>query len=199
MNMKKALVSVMITGVLFFLSACGSGSGSLFRDDISDFISGSYQLYDTVSSAENSDDFARIYLAEDQDISSVASELQKHEEPTEMSEPRNGKQILVYDNQFVTLTESEDDSSDTIIELAGEEFVRNNYSPSFFEGYLLATFLNNIFGNSWSNDRSQACRSNPDRCYGGYGSAGTFVGKNAVPSLRGGSSSVRGGGIGEGK
>lgn len=189
---------MMIVGVLLFVAACGNGSGSIFKDSIEDYISNQYQLFDTVTSTDNSDEFARIYLAENQDIASVASELQNHEEPTEMSEQNEGKQIFIYDNQFVTLTESEVDSSDTMIEIAEEEFVKNNYSPGFFEGYLLASLLGNMFGNNWNNNRNQACRTNPNRCYGGYNSGGTFVGKNSVPTIRG-ASSVRGGGIGAGK
>lgn len=199
MIVKRTLLSVIIAGVLVFLAACGNGSGSIFRDDIEDFISDNYQLYDTVSSTENSDDFSKIYLAENQEISNVSSTLQDHLEPTEMSELKDNKQILVYDDQFVTLTVSEDNSNDTLVEVAGEEFVRRHYRPSFFEGYLLASFLNNLFGNNWSRDRNQACRVNPDLCYGGYNSSGGFAGKSGTPSIRGGSSSVRGGGPGTGK
>ena len=188
----------MIVGVLLFVAACGNGSGSLFKDGIEDYIGNQYQLHDTVTSAENSDQFARIYLAQNQDIASVASDLQSHEEPTEMSEQNNGKQIFIYDNQFVTLTESEDDPSNTMIEIAEEEFVKNNYSPGFFEGYLLASLLGNMFGNNWSRNRNQLCQVNPSRCYGGYNAGGTFIGKNSVPTIRG-ASSVRGGGTGAGK
>ncbi|QBP43091.1 DUF4247 domain-containing protein [Paenisporosarcina antarctica] len=189
----------MIVSVLLFVSACGngSGSGSLFKDGIEDYIGSTYQLFDTVTSTANSDDYAQVYIAENQDISTVASDIQNHEKPSEMSEERDGKQIFIYDNQFVTLTESQDNSSDTMIEVAGEEFVQKNYRPSFFEGYLLASLLGNMFGNNWGSNRSQACKVNPSSCYGGYNAAGTFAGKNSVPSIRG--SSVRGGGTGSGK
>ncbi|WP_240733130.1 DUF4247 domain-containing protein [Jeotgalibacillus sp. S-D1] len=196
--MKKTFLSLLIVGVMLFVAACGNGGGSLFNDSIDDYISNNYSLYDTISSTENSDEYARVYLAEDRDISAVSSELQDHEEPTEMSELREGKQVFIYDNQFVTLTESEDNSSDTMIEVAEEEFVRNNYSPGFFQGYLLASVLGNMFGNNWGSQRNQACAANPERCYGGYNSAGTYVGKNSIPTIRG-ASTVRGGGTGSGK
>lgn len=199
MIVKRALVSVIIAGVLVFLAACGNGSGSTFSEDIEDFISDNYQLYDTVSSTENSGNFSTIYLADNQDISAVAKKLQNHSKPTEMSELKDDKQILVYDDQFVTLTKSKENSADTLVEVADEDFVRHNYRPSFFQGYLLASFINNLFGNNWSRDRNQACRVNPDHCYGGYNSSGGFAGKKGTPSVRGGSSSVRGGGPGTGK
>lgn len=188
---------MMIVSVLLFVSACGNGSGSLFKDGIEDYIGSTYQLFDTVTSTANSDDYAQVYIAENQDISTVASDIQNHEKPSEMSEERDGKQIFIYDKQFVTLTESQDDASDTMIEVAGEEFVQKNYRPSFFEGYLVASLLGNMFGNNWSSNRNQACSLNPSRCYGGYNSADSFAGKNAIPTIRGGS--VRGGGIGSGK
>ncbi|KIL46416.1 DUF4247 domain-containing protein [Jeotgalibacillus campisalis] len=196
--MKKSILSVLIAAVLLFVAACGNGSGSIFKDGIEEFISNTYPLYDTIASTENSDQYARVYRAENQDIASVADSLQGHEEPTEMSEENEGKQIFIYDQYFVTLTQSEDNASNTMIEVAEEEFVRNNYSPGFFEGYLLASLLGNIFGNNWSTQRNQTCNLNPERCYGGYNSSGSYVGKTSTPTIRGASTN-RGGGTGSGK
>jgi len=192
------LLSILIVGVLLFVAACGNGSGSIFQDGIDEYVANTYPLYDTIASTENSDQYARVYVAENQDIASISSELQNHETPTEMSEITEGKQVFIYDNQFVTLTESEENASDTMIEVAEEEFVRDNYNPSFFQGYLLASLIGNMFGNNWSSSRNQQCQSSPERCYGGYTSSGSYVGKNSTPTIRGASSN-RGGGTGSGK
>ncbi|WP_244093875.1 DUF4247 domain-containing protein [Jeotgalibacillus sp. R-1-5s-1] len=194
--MKRSMVTILIVAVMLFLAACGNG-GSIFKDGIRDYISTTYPLYDTISSASNTDQYASVYQAQGRDIASVSEELQNHETPEDLSEIRDGKQILVYDDLFVTLTESEENASDTMIEVAEEEFARDNYRPSFFEGYLLASLLNTRFGSGWSTSRSQDCNLYPERCYGGYNSSGTYVGKNAIPTIRG--SSNRGGGIGSGK
>ncbi|MBM7580366.1 DUF4247 domain-containing protein [Jeotgalibacillus terrae] len=195
--MKRSIMSVMIITVMMFTAACGNSGGSIFKDGIEDYISTTYTLYDTVESAENSDRYARIYQAENTNLSSVSDSLQSHETPDEMSEINNGKQIFIYDDVFVTLTESEEDADNTMIEVAEQEFARNNYGPSFFEGYLLASLISNIFGNNWYDSRSRQCNINPERCYGGYNSAGSYVGKNSTPTIRG--SSNRGGGVGFGK
>lgn len=198
--MKRTLVSVLVTGVLIFLSACGSGNGfgSLFGKDIEDYIADNYTLYDTVASTTYSDDYAAVYRAQNQDLSSVADDLMGYAEPTEKSDPKDGKQIFVYDGLFVTLTQKNGEP-DTMIEVAGEDFARDNYTPGFFEGYLLASVIDNLFDSGWRASRSQQCRANPDRCYDGYGSSGGFVGKNKTPSVRGAASTVRGGGPGSGK
>ncbi|KIL50724.1 hypothetical protein KP77_13440 [Jeotgalibacillus alimentarius] len=195
--MKRSIMSVLIVAVMMFTAACGNSEGSIFKDGIEDYISTTYTLYDTVESAENSDRYARIYQAENTGLSAVSDSLQSHETPDEMSEINNGKQIFIYDNVFVTLTESEEDADNIMIEVAEQEFARNNYGPSFFEGYLLASLISNIFGNNWYDSRSRQCSINPERCYGGYNSAGSYVGKNSTPTIRG--SSNRGGGVGFGK
>ncbi|TFD97143.1 DUF4247 domain-containing protein [Jeotgalibacillus salarius] len=187
----------MIVAVMLFVAACGNSGGSIFKDGIEDFVSTTYTLYDTVESAENSDRYARIYQAENTDLQAVSDELQNHETPDEMSDINDGKQIFIYDNLFVTLTESDEDPGNTMIEVAEEEFARNNYRPSFFEGYLLASLISNVFGNNWSSNRNRQCNTNPERCYGGYNSAGSYVGKTSTPTIRG--SGNRGGGVGSGK
>ncbi|WP_404430042.1 DUF4247 domain-containing protein [Sutcliffiella horikoshii] len=197
--MKKPLLSLILTFTLL-LSACSSGSNGLFKDDIVDFISNEYRIYDTVSSVTDAENFSEIYIAEDRELDEVASTISSHEQPEEMSERKDGKQVLVYDNLFVILTEDEEDPSNTFIEVANDQFVRNNYSPDFFDGLFLYWMLSNLLGNDWGNTQKQKCQQNPDNCYGGYGqSGGTFKGSNQTPTIRNGGSSVRGGGPGAGK
>ncbi|MBP3040107.1 DUF4247 domain-containing protein [Bacillaceae bacterium Marseille-Q3522] len=193
----------MILAAVVFLEACGTeeaGSGWIFQESIYDYISSNYPLYDTVSSTTYSDDYAEIYIAENQDIATVASDLQNHLDPSNMSELKEGRQIFIYDDQFVTLTQSTENPSNTLIEVASDEFVRDNYDPDFLEGFIVASVIDEIFDVDWRSSRRDSCRKNPNYCYGGYGSSGSFIGKNPVPpSVRSSSSSVRGGGTGSGK
>jgi hypothetical protein len=200
--MKKRLLPLLLSVVLL-LAACGSnaGSGSLFKEGIAEFINNEYTLYDTVSSASNSSNFSEIYIAENQSIEEVASNISGHIEPVEKSEMKDDKQVLVYDTLFVILTKDKEDSANTTIEVANDEFVRNNYSPSFFDGLLLLWVLDEVLDvDDWGKKQRLKCQRNPNNCYGGYGaSGGSFKGLNKTPTIRGGSSSVRGGGPGSGK
>jgi len=183
------------------LSACSSTSGGLFKDGVAAFINNEYIIYDTVSSVENSDNFSEIYLAENQTIDDVTLNISSYEQPIEMSEKKDGKQVLVYDNLFVIITEDEDNQANTFIEVANNEFVRNNYSPDFFDGLFILWVLDDLLDvDDWGKKRKSQCNNNPEYCYDGYGgSGGSFKGINKTPTIRGGSSSVRGGGPGAGK
>jgi Domain of unknown function (DUF4247) len=199
--MKKPLLPLLLSVVLL-LAACGSntGGGSLFKEGIAEFINNEYVIHDTVSSVSNSSNFSEIYIAENQSIEEVSSTISGHIEPVEKSEIKDDKQVLVYDQLFVILTKDEENTANTYIEVANDEFVKNNYSPSFFNGLLLFWVLDDLLDvDDWGKKQNLKCRKNPNYCYGGYGaSGGSFKGLNQTPTIRKGSS-VRGGGPGSGK
>ena len=181
--MKKSLFFVLISFTLM-LTACGSGtqtSGSTtFNHGIAAFINDHYTFYDVISSQDNTSDLSEIYIAEDQTIDQVVVELKGYQEPTNISEKHDMKQVLVYDD------------------LASQGFVRDNYQPSFFNGLFAIWMLNNLLGSdNWVNKRQNECQYRED-CYGGYYSSGGYY-KNSdnTRSIR--SSTVRGGGPGSGK
>ncbi|MEN2766935.1 DUF4247 domain-containing protein [Ornithinibacillus xuwenensis] len=198
--MKKPLL-VLILSVTLLLSACSSSSGGLFKDGVVEFIDSEYRLYDTVNSATDSDNFSEIYIAENKSLTEVASDIISYQQPSEESELKDGKQVLVYDNLFVILTEDEENQDNTYIEVANDKFVRNNYNPSFFNGLFVLWVLDDLLDvDDWSKNRNLKCQKDPSYCYGGYGtSGGSFKGKNSKPTIRSGSSPVRGGGPGAGK
>jgi hypothetical protein len=198
--LKKSIVIVLISMLL--LAACGtsSGGGSIFKEGVVEFINNNYTFSDTVASATENSNYSEIYIAENQSIDDVAQAIQNHQEPARISEKKDNKQVLVYDQLFVILTEDEQNASNTMIEVANDQFVRNNYSPDFFDGLLLLWVLDEVLDvDDWGKNQRLKCRNNPDLCYRGYSSSGgTFKGYNKSP-VRGGSSSVRGGGPGAGK
>ena len=203
--MKKPLLFVMLS-FLLFLSACGSGAqgsttGSFFKDGIAEFINTNYILHDVVTSQVRSEDISEIYIAENKSIDEVATELQAHETPREISEKKDDKQVLVYNNSFVILTPDESDPENTMVEMATTNFVRDNYSPDFFDGLLVMWLLDEIFDvDDWGKNRRNKCYSNEDDCYRGYGSSGgSYKHFGESSTVRGGTSTVRGGGPGTGK
>ncbi|WP_077303066.1 DUF4247 domain-containing protein [Virgibacillus pantothenticus] len=199
--MKRSLSFVLVS-LLLFLTACGSqantSEGTLFEHDIAEFINQNYTFQDVVSSQENSSDISEIYIAEDKSIDEVVNELQEHEEPEKLSERSDNKQALIYDNLFVIVTEDEDNPENSTVEIAEQQFVRDNYNPSFFNGLFALWLLDEVLDvDDWGKKRQRKCKNSGD-CYGGYQSSGGLYKKSSdSKSIR--SSSVRGGGPGAGK
>ncbi|ASN07341.1 DUF4247 domain-containing protein [Virgibacillus necropolis] len=157
-------------------------------NDIDDIIEANFPLMDVVQADSNS---AEIYATKRFELSELASVLTETIEPDEKSEVKDNQQIFIYPDEFVTLKVSEDDNDALIIEVAEDEFVRRNYSPSFLGTYFAFRLLDNVFGvNDWNRRRSQECRSG--NCYGGYTGGGY-----GTPNR--GDTSFRGGGPGSGK
>lgn len=180
----------LLTAFILLLSACG------ITKDIQEIVEDRYQLEDVVESSVDSSDVSKIYNAEE-DIPTVASYLQEQIKPNEVSELKEGKQILVYDDYIVTLQES-DDASNTLVEVATVGFVRDNYQPDFFDGLLAYYILDEILDvDDWGKKQKKRCLNATGNCYGGYGTTGgTYKGPTTIPSFRG---SSRGGGPGTGK
>ncbi|MCA0171586.1 DUF4247 domain-containing protein [Bacillus sp. RAR_GA_16] len=179
----------LLAAFILLLSACG------ITKDIQEIVEDRYQLEDVVESSVDSSDVSKVYSAEE-DIPSVASYLQEQIKPNEVSELKDGKQILVYDDYIVTLEDRNDDS--TTVEVATVGFVRDNYRPSFFDGLLAYYILDEILDvDDWGKKQKNRCLNATGNCYEGYGSTGgSYKGPTTIPSFRG---SSRGGGPGTGK
>jgi hypothetical protein len=191
--MKRQVIgAAFLISAILLLIGCGMNS-------ILDIISDKYPLADVVESSTNSKDTARVFAAENQDLSEVSSLIQSEKKPDNVSEAKDDKQVLIYDDYFVTLTKDEEDSNDTIIEVASHGFVRDNYSPDFFDGLIAYYILSNLFNvNDWSNRQSNRCINAAGDCYKGYNaSGGAYKGPARPSSFRG--SLNRGGGPGAGK
>ncbi|GGF06128.1 hypothetical protein GCM10010954_00610 [Halobacillus andaensis] len=157
---------------------------------IRQLLSDSFPLLDTVETDEG---HSEIFMTQNLTLPETAEEIENKIEPEEVSDRDEGKQVLIYPDEFVILQESEEEPGLILIELASDEFVRNNYSPSFFQGLLAYSLLNRMLGSSdWANRREARCQSEGG-CYGGY----SMYGGSNSGSFRG--SSNRGGGPGTGK
>lgn len=190
--MKRLTGLILLTAFVLLVSACG------ITKDIQEVVEDRYQLDDVVESSIDSGDVSRVYTAEGKDIPSVSSYLQEQIKPNEVSELKEGKQVLVYDDFIVSLTEGDNDSN-TLVEVATIGFVRDNYRPSFFDGLLAYYILDEILDvDDWGKKQKSRCNNSLGNCYGGYKSTGgTYKGPSTIPSFRG--SGSRGGGPGTGK
>ncbi|MFD1863550.1 DUF4247 domain-containing protein [Planococcus chinensis] len=181
---KKTWLTGVVAAVLF-LSACGS----LVQAE--DYVEDNYTFVNAVQSESGSNSRAMMYRS-GKDIEGTIAELSEIQEPEQIGEKVEGRQVMVYDDEFIILTEDPDNPGSTLVEVADDEFVRNHYNPGFFTGMFFGSFISNRFGSGWS--QSQATRCARGGCYSGGG------GYNSIPSTTGGRGSVfRGGGPGVGK
>lgn len=160
---------------------------------IEELIQRAFPLLDTVQSSNG---ISKIYMTKELTLPEVADQLSNQVKPDEISERQKDKQVLVYPETFVIIQESDEEPGLVTIELASDQFVRNNYSPSFFDGLLAYYILDEVLDvDDWFKKRKNTCQRTND-CYGGYGMYGGLKSNNSG-SLRG--SSNRGGGPGAGK
>ncbi|MBT2216580.1 DUF4247 domain-containing protein [Virgibacillus dakarensis] len=160
-------------------------------EQIDDVIEANFSLMDVVSGEGNQ--HAEIYATKRFALSELATVLIDAMEPEKASEVKDNQQIFIYPDHFVTLKESEEDDNVLLIEVAEDEFVRRNYSPSFLGTYFTFRLLDSLFGNNWSNRRAETCRAGD--CYGGYTGKGYYP--DGKPKR--GNTTFRGGGPGAGK
>lgn len=161
--------------------------------NIESLIKESFPLLDTVRSEQG---ISRIYMTKELTLPEVADSLSNAINPEENSERQENKQVLVYPDHFVIIQESTEEAGVITIELAEDDFVKNNYSPGFFNGLFAGYLLNRMLGsNDWYDRRRSTCQQTGN-CYGGYGMYGNYN-AGGTSSMRG--STNRGGGPGTGK
>jgi len=153
-------------------------------NQIDALIADHFSLADTVQGDTGT---VQVYATINFEHEELASLLTSSIQPQETSEVVDGQQIFIYPEHFVTLKPSPDDETVLLIEVAPEQFVRNNYAPSFLSTFFTIQMLNSLFGNGWANSQAQSCQAG--NCYGGYTSA--------APNR--GNTTFRGGGTNAGK
>lgn len=158
-------------------------------DDIAAMLGNTFYLLDVVSGESEE---AYVYATRQFSVQELANLVAELKVPEEISEFKENRQILVYDDHFVTFQQAEENEDITLIEVASDEFVENNYSPNYFNGFFTFLLLNRMIGsNNWSNNRMERCRNT--QCYGGYSNSRSYNTNNR------GMSNYRGGGPGAGK
>ncbi|MEI4803252.1 DUF4247 domain-containing protein [Bacillus sp. NPDC077411] len=116
----------------FALSGCQNGKSIQDR-------------YPLESVAKDGKQESYVYRAANQTVPQVAKELMNEQEPKQASKEDENQMFLVYSDKIYNLQKDKEKPSDTLIEISNKEFVRQNYQPSFLQGYLLASILDDIF------------------------------------------------------
>ncbi|PAV28722.1 DUF4247 domain-containing protein [Virgibacillus profundi] len=148
------------------------------NDEIDDIIEANFPLMEEITGESQK---AEIYATKEFKLTELASVLSTTVKPEEISEVKDNQQILIYPDEFITLRESDEDQDVLMIEVAGDEFVKRNYSSSFLSTYFTIRLLENMLGvNNWGNR-----------------SRGEYRGMRDIPNR--GNTTFRGGGPGAGK
>lgn len=92
-----------------------------------------------------------MYRAANRSVPEVAKELINEREPKQASKEDENQMFLVYSDKIYNLQKDKEKPSDTLIEISNKEFVRQNYQPSFLQGYIMGSILNDIFGSRKSS------------------------------------------------
>ncbi|MDC3412650.1 DUF4247 domain-containing protein [Aquibacillus sp. 3ASR75-11] len=161
-------------------------------NDIEGIIQDNFFLLDVVSSDNEN---AKVYATQRFTVSELVETITSVVEPDEKSELKDNQQILIYPNTFVTFKQSDIASNTVLMEVASDQFVRNNYSPNYLNTFFTFMLLNRMLDrNNWAQNRADQCRNGA--CYGGYTNGRNYSG--GTTSKRG-MSSFRGGGPSAGK
>ncbi len=141
--------------VVSLLSGCGIGSSKI--------------TYPLESVSRNGNSTSYVYRAAGQTVPAVAEQLADQRRPQQVSVEDPERMFLVYNDELIQVQRDPAKPDDALIEVDSQEYVRQNYSSSFLQGYLTASLLQSLFGSG-----------------GGYGSYGSgsyrgYASQNTYP------------------
>ncbi|WP_217593081.1 DUF4247 domain-containing protein [Cohnella sp. GbtcB17] len=128
-------LTVMLALVATLLSACGSSPN----------VKETYPL-ESVSGSGSQTSY--VYRAAGETVQEVAAALEAKKKPEQVSKDDPDHMFLVYSDQIIHVQKDPNKPEDSLVEVDSKEYVRQNYSPSFLEGYLLASLIGNLFDSS---------------------------------------------------
>lgn len=137
--MKRAARWLALILVFALLAGCG---------DSGNYIKENYSLIDVQGQGKST---AKIYSVTGKDVPTVAHELEQQEKPQEISKESTERMFLVYDNKIIHVQKDPNNENTTLVELDSVQYAKDNYDPSFLQGYLTATLLQSLFGGGWFN------------------------------------------------
>lgn len=109
---------------------------------------GQYDLSETYpleSVSRDGKSTSYIYRAENTTVPEAAKSIADKRKPKQTSEQSDERMFLVYDNELIQVQRDKDKPEDSIIEVASQEYVRQNYDRSFLEMYLQYKLLDTLF------------------------------------------------------
>lgn len=130
-HLKLLLVLSLIVSIL---AGCAEGALTTVKES-----------YPLESASGSGAERSYVYRAAGMSVPEVAEQLIEQRTPQQQSEVSTERMFLVYRDEIVHLQQDPQQPEDTLIEISTQEYVRQNYSPSFLEGYLLASLIHDLF------------------------------------------------------
>lgn len=127
------IVLVLIVGASLLAGCSGSGQQA---------VKGGYPL---ISVSKNGNQQSYIYQADKKSVPEVARELSSQKKPDQISQNSDQQMFLVYPDELYDLQRDKKNPENTLIEVSNKEFVRNNYSSSFLQGFLSGVLLDKLY------------------------------------------------------
>ncbi|WP_211750312.1 DUF4247 domain-containing protein [Paenibacillus sp. Marseille-Q4541] len=124
-------ITLVLSLVVSLLSGCGAPA-----------VKDTYPL-ESVNGSGNSTSY--VYRAANLTVPEVANELMEDQTPDEVSPQDTERMFLVYPRELYHLQKDPDKPEDTLIEVDSKEYVQQNYSSSFLQGYITASILDSMF------------------------------------------------------
>lgn len=118
------------------------------------------ESYPLESVTKNGAETSHVYRAENETVPQVAQEISEQRKPQEISKEDTEQMFIVYSDEWYNLQKDPQKPTDTLIEVDSKEFVRQNYNPSFLQGYILASAIDNLgtFNRSSGNYRGYSSK-----------------------------------------
>ncbi|WP_128895164.1 DUF4247 domain-containing protein [Longirhabdus pacifica] len=180
-----AMIAVLLCFALV-LSACGNSA-------LNTYLNNAYEFEDNIETDDGSK--AMVYRAQGTDVEQVSNQIQGWKNPVQTSPLKEERMFLVYDEELVQLMPDANSPTDTLIEVYDQKFVRNHFSMSLLETYLLVSIVDDLFDIARNRKGTGG--------YGGYvnndGKYTKTVGNTGTIRFGSSNASVRGGGPGVGK
>ncbi|OBZ10315.1 DUF4247 domain-containing protein [Bacillus sp. FJAT-26390] len=123
---------LLLSFIIPLLAACA----------VSDTVKEQYPL-ESVNGSGNQTSY--VYRAENRPVPDVAADFIDQRNPKQQSDVSTERMFLVYSDEIIHLQQAPDAPEDTLIEIDSTEYVRQNYSSSFLQAYLIASVLDDIF------------------------------------------------------
>jgi hypothetical protein len=144
----KMRLSLVIKLILVFVLGTTLLAGCANSSNNQSDVAGGYPL---ISQSKNGNQESYLYLAKMQSVPQVAQKLSKQKKPDQISKVSNNQMFLAYPNELYNIQKDKKNLKNTLIEVSNKEFVRNNYSSTFLNGYLSAVLLDRLFQSGGSH------------------------------------------------
>lgn len=132
---RRIIFSLLLVPLLFLISGWGQTAN--------DFITKNFALQDV--QGDKNDSWQKIHRAENMTVAQVVDKITSQQKPKEKSEIKEDQAVLVYENQIITVKKDDKTPQDTLIYLSSYQFVRDNTDSGFWQGYLTARLLGQLF------------------------------------------------------